>query len=469
MAFFNDSHAVIQSGIANSPNRAPFKVTLAGQGFYIVTNPQDVAQVYKNTVTLSFHVFIEDLMLSCGTSPEVVRKMTTTPPPYLPDSKESGLNPQKKSLIGLAVDFHHIQLLPGPKSQVGPITDTFLGYIHNLLQWTSLLRDDKMSSSITSDNKIHTSLYQFCGKVLVEAGTKVYWGEKLWNMTPDMLQTFEGLDKTMWKILFRYPERFSKDAIQARDGIVDLLTEYYALPKETRSDAAWFTQSLEAESRAIGLTEREMASAILIIYFVVNGNTYKFCFWALCHILSDPPLLSSIRSEVLAESNEHEPSMYHLLNKCPLLDSVLCEVLRIYTSSASMRFIDEDTVIGGKNLRKGNRIMLPYRALHENPEIYGSDSLDFKAGRFLKENGMRRNNSYRPFGGGATLCAGRFVAMKEVLRFIGTALWLYDIELETGVGGVKQSFPRVENKKPTFGVMAAFGDDDLRISIKQIL
>jgi hypothetical protein len=42
---------------------------------------------------------------------------------------------------------------------------------------------------------------------------------------------------------------------------------------------------------------------------------------------------------------------------------------------------------------------------------------------------LKRGSSFRPFGGGATLCAGRFLAQKEVLRFIGTALWRYDVEV----------------------------------------
>jgi hypothetical protein len=83
-----------------------------------------------------------------------------------------------------------------------------------------------------------TSLIQFCGKVLIEAGTKTYWGEKLWDLAPNMLDTFYSLDRTVWKLLFRYPEPFSKDALAARDTIIEILTRYYSLPREEREDAA---------------------------------------------------------------------------------------------------------------------------------------------------------------------------------------------------------------------------------------
>lgn len=205
------------------------------------------------------------------------------------------------------------------------------------------------------------------------------------------------------------------------------------------------------------------------VLYSVNGNTYKLCFWALCHILSDKELHDAIKAEIDPEGNDREPSMDHLIHHCPLLDSVICEVLRLYPSSTSMRFIHADTEIGGNILRKGNRIMLPYRTLHENADIYGHDSQRFQPGRFLKTSSLKRSFSYRPFGGGATLCAGRFLAQQEVLRFIGTALYLYEMEpvLQDAEGRPQQPFPRVDDKTPTFGMMTTLGGDDFEILIRQ--
>lgn len=248
--------------------RAPFKITIAGEGFYMVTDPKDGAQVYKNNTSLSFLIFIKDLMLSCGTSQETVDKMIQEPPLYITSTHDPSLNPRKKSLISLAIDFHHVQLLPGPKSQCAPITATFIKHIEACLQWNNLSQDLTLVGKRTACSIEQVSLNHFCRKVLVEAGTKTYWGQTLWKLAPDMLETLHSLDRTMWKLLFRYPDRFSKDALRARDTIIGILTQYYSLPREERADAAWFTHALETESRAAGLNEKEMASAILIVYFV---------------------------------------------------------------------------------------------------------------------------------------------------------------------------------------------------------
>jgi len=50
-------------------------------------------------------------MLSCGTSKQAAGKSSQQPPPYPEDAQMTSLNPEKKSIINLAMDFHHIQLL----------------------------------------------------------------------------------------------------------------------------------------------------------------------------------------------------------------------------------------------------------------------------------------------------------------------------------------------------------------------
>ncbi|KAI9688927.1 MAG: hypothetical protein M1820_010208 [Bogoriella megaspora] len=463
IAFFKDSYAVVNSGL--NENGDTFKLTLAGEEFYVVTNPKDIIEVYKNNTSLSFDVFIYDLMLSCGASPDTVKKMSSSPPPYFEGYSISGLNPANKSLVRLAIDFHHGQLLNGPKSHVSELTDAFLGYINDFSGWDHLDEDPKLSAYKTADT-MELSLLDWCGKVLIEAGTKTYWGNALWEIAPDMLTRFYSLDRGMWKILFQYPKVFSTEVIAARDSITNILTRYYMLPLEQRSDAAWFTKSLEIESRAAGLNEEEMAAAIMIIFFVINGNTYKFCFWSLCHILADSNLHAAIRAEIFPDpTSSSQPTMTHLLSNCPTLDSVLSEVLRLYTSSASMRYIDADTTIGNKVLRKGRRIMIPYRQLHERADVYGADAMTFKPERFLMKKSLKKSSCYRPFGGGATLCAGRFVAMQEVLSFIGTAMYRYEIEMvKQGLDGARK-IPRVDSKKPTFGMMSPIEGDNFQVKI----
>jgi hypothetical protein len=402
-------------------------------------------------------------MLSCGTSKQAAGKSSQQPPPYPEDAQMTGLNPEKKSIINLAIDFHHIQLLPGPDSQVERLTVKFLHEISEALQWDVLLRDRHLPDGADC---IETSLLKWAGGVLIKAGTKAYWGDRLWDVAPDLLDSFYRFDRSIWKLLFHYPNVFSRDALAARDKIINALTKYFQIPREERDDVAWFTRSLETESRLVGLDERDMAASTLLLYFVINGNTYKLCFWVLCHILTKPELLESIKAEISQGSVDSKPSIEHLTQKCPVLNSVLQEVLRLYTSSASMRFIVEDTVVAGKLLRKGRKIMIPYRQLHEDPVAWGADSLDFQPNRWLKNVSSKKNACFKPFGGGATLCAGRNVAQQEVLYFVGLVLTRYNIDVMEMKGG-KEGFPRVDALKPTLGMMSPVFRDDCIVRISR--
>lgn len=95
--------------------------------------------------------------------------------------------------------------------------------------------------------------------------------------------------------------------------------------------------------------------------------------------------------------------------------------------------------------------------------------MEFNPDRFLVKKALKRSSCYRPFGGGATLCAGRFVAMQEVLSFIGMAMYKYEIELVKKSGDEAQRLPRVDSKKPTFGMMPPVEGDDLQVKITRKL
>lgn len=130
-----------------------------------------------------------------------------------------------------------------------------------------------------------------------------------------------------------------------------------------------------------------------------------------------------------------------------------------------MRYVVTDTPIGKYMLRAGRKIMIPYRQLHENTAVWGSDALSFDSKRFLDDKSLKWSTSYRPFGGGATLCAGRFVAIQEVLSFIGLVLHRYDLELVKWPDGTSQQFPHVDSMKPTFGMMGPVEGDDFMVKV----
>lgn len=129
----------------------------------------------------------------------------------------------------------------------------------------------------------------------------------------------------------------------------------------------------------------------------------------LAYIIYHPELIDIVRAETELGFDDNGRIDFHYLNdSCPKLGAIWNETVRMTAYSASVRHLTDDTVIGGKTLRKHNRVMIPYRQLHFNEEVFGKDVNQFDPWRFLRDKALQRSPSWRPFGGGITMCPGRF-------------------------------------------------------------
>ncbi len=115
-----------------------------GQRLYIVTSPQDVSAVYRNTATLTFDKFVYDIMLSVGTSEDAVRKMWNVPGETgSVKSNNKSQNGLHKALAHAGEDFYRQQLQPGE------LLDELWPKVQNLID-NSLLCDTLPTNCIAS-------------------------------------------------------------------------------------------------------------------------------------------------------------------------------------------------------------------------------------------------------------------------------------------------------------------------------
>ena len=183
----------------------------------------------------------------------------------------------------------------------------------------------------------------------------------------------------------------------------------------------------------------------------------------MAYLLEDQDLYSAIRSEVapMVFKSQSPNELGDSLDRCPQLIAVYHEALRVVTSSISVRNIISRLELGGSILQPGCRVLIPYRQILMNEEVFGPNAASFDASRFLRNPSLARNQSFRPFGSGTTHCPGRFLAQKEVLTFIGIALSRFDIFKSNR----SSPFPRLELKKPCLGIMAPVKGDDVKVAV----
>lgn len=134
-------------------------------------------------------------------------------------------------------------------------------------------------------------------------------------------------------------------------------------------------------------------------------------------------------------------------SSCSKLDSVWRETLRVSATSAITRNVIADTTIGGKVLQESTKLFISARQLHFSSIDFGDDVSTFDPDRFIQNPSLYRSPAFRPFGGGATQCPGRFLAKHLVLSFVAVFFNRFVVSV-----AMPQSLPRYQESKPAIGI-----------------
>jgi cytochrome P450 len=102
---------------------------------------------------------------------------------------------------------------------------------------------------------------------------------------------------------------------------------------------------------------------------------------------------------------------------------------------------------------------LPIRQLHYNEDTWGPGPESLSATRFLENPKLSKSISYRPWGGGHTLCPGRFLARKSANAFVAILLSRYDVTIDN------TNFPKADGARPSPGVISVAQGEDLALRL----
>lgn len=177
----------------------------------------------------------------------------------------------------------------------------------------------------------------------------------------------------------------------------------------------------------------------------------------LAHLLHNSDLVSQIRQETLPAVISDHLDETCLLERCPQLESLTNEVLRLSVTTSLARAITEPTLLGGKTLQPGNPILLSISALHYDAQTWRPQSSTFQPDRFIANPKLSKGQGFRPWGGGPTLCPGRFFARRSVNAVVAILLSRYDIEVVSG------KFPGMDSARPSPGVAPVLRGQDVKI------
>ena len=188
----------------------------------------------------------------------------------------------------------------------------------------------------------------------------------------------------------------------------------------------------------------------------------------MAYVLHDQSLVGALREEIAPIFAQGTTNLGSRIESCRLLESVYLESLRLSSSSATIRAVQNTTTIGDFTLQKGINVIVPYCQLHLDESVWGPTPTQFDPERFVNDGHLRQSSSFKPFGGGTTYCPGRFLARQEVMAFVAVVLHRFDVTLppSQGAHSMKQRLPRIDHRTLTVTLMSPMAGDDLLLDVK---
>lgn len=241
-------------------NTDPYSVWLFGARVYILTDPNDVANMYKNTATISYHSMIEQMHYMIECSQDGIDKLFA----HDPSAKH---NIGKGTVMVAALrtnDFHRDQLYPGPH-----LDDLYDGRIVPYIWNTIKRRPNAIENPTRIDMRDGTPVSLMALMVDVFDGgiTSAFFGAGIWKVNPALLRDFMTWEVTNWKWTFQLPKFMSGDMIKSKDAIINTFVKWLQLPVEERQDRAYFPKAMEEMMRDIGVSEEDMAKTIMLHFW----------------------------------------------------------------------------------------------------------------------------------------------------------------------------------------------------------
>lgn len=234
-------------------------MSLNGKRIYVITAPEDVALVYRNSTSLSFNFVVEDMHRWIGLTPHGFEAM------FLVDESAKHNEGMAHALgpTAMIVEYHRMQNKPGGRlddflrESVVPSVDKCL---HNLAK---TVRDGNNKSQ-SNDDRFRISLLELCTQIFVHGTTTVFFGDKIWDVNPSFVESFELWERTNWKFMFQMPDFMSKDMVKAKDALIATFAGYLSIPTSERGDMCWFVKSVEGMLRDVGLEVGDMAKILML-------------------------------------------------------------------------------------------------------------------------------------------------------------------------------------------------------------
>jgi hypothetical protein len=153
-------------------------------------------------------------------------------------------------------EYHRQQLHPGDRFNT-LLAEKIMPGVDKSLNWDNITAHPaclKISAELVT-----ISLWNWCTDTFIIGMTKAYYGERLFEITPDLLRLCLVWEATNWKYMYRLSRFLNRDMHSAKDEIIQTFRTYFETSKAARTDSTWFVGAVEDELRECALDSEEVA------------------------------------------------------------------------------------------------------------------------------------------------------------------------------------------------------------------
>ncbi|KAK7303618.1 hypothetical protein RJT34_14528 [Clitoria ternatea] len=177
------------------------------------------------------------------------------------------------------------------------------------------------------------------------------------------------------------------------------------------------------------LADDEIIDIMLMYLNAGHESSGHITMWATYFLQSHPECFKKAKEEQEEIIRKRPPGQQGLtleeVRKMEYLSKVVDETLRVVTFSLMVfREAKSDVNINGYLIPKGWKVLVWFRSVHLDPEIYPNPR-EFDPERF---NEVRKAGEFLPFGAGTRLCPGNDLAKLEISVFLHHFLLNYELE-----------------------------------------
>ncbi|MCJ1283685.1 hypothetical protein MMC26_003016 [Xylographa opegraphella] len=387
---------------------------------YVVTSPDLIAAVNRNSKALAFNPFIAQLGKRITGHDEATSQIV-----------QHNLNGEHGP--GYVTEVHDgivAALLPG--THLESMTEQ---YIRNFIARLDSLEIDQ-----------DIKLFAWTRNLVTLCSTRAIYGPgNPFSKNSKFVDLFWDFDRDLNLLIADFlPSIIVPKGNRARSELGIAFEKYFEDYIAGQTESSAMIQARQHAATKHGISSWNQGRLEVGTLLGVLANTVPSVFYLLVHIYSDQALLRDIRDELevtcVSTVSPAERSLHIMTmrEKCRLLHSTFQELLRVHALGAGARFVREDTMLDDQYLlKKGMVIQMPMAVMHSDPLIWGPDAVAFQPRRFLKhteatQGSKQKATAYRPFGGGASLCPGRHFVALEALALTAYMVLRFDMSPSNG-------------------------------------